>query len=363
MPVVHSLGVRALPYVGAAADAGRHARPPRDLVPRPPRRRRRAVCRGGRRGTQVCADAALALAAWSGADLVLVGADAAGEVVALAPPRRPGVHVVGHGVADPVFRAAVELGAESVLDLPDGGGVAGRRPGATWGSGRRPAAPSGWSAGPAGRARPPWPARSRSGTPRGHRRCSWTPTRSGRGSTGCSGWRTCPGCGGRAWPRPPAGSGRGPCGRASRAATTSACSRGRACADGSTCRPRAGSCPQPCGGTTSSWSTSPGRRPVGLAELVDRCDDLLVVTPATVPGLAATARLVAELGRDGRAGLVLRPGGAGRRRRRAGHRAARSWPPSGTSAGSRRRSTGVSGRWPARGPLARAARDLLAEAA
>ena len=46
-----------------------------------------------------------------------------------------------------------------------------------------------------------------------------------------------------------------------------------------------------------------------LAELVDRCDDLLVVTPATVPGLAAAARLVADLGRDGRAGLVLRPGG------------------------------------------------------
>ena len=46
-----------------------------------------------------------------------------------------------------------------------------------------------------------------------------------------------------------------------------------------------------------------------LAELVDRCDDLLVVTPATVPGLAATARLVADLGREGRAGLVVRPGG------------------------------------------------------
>jgi hypothetical protein len=51
------------------------------------------------------------------------------------------------------------------------------------------------------------------------------------------------------------------------------------------------------------------RQGAALAELVDRCDDLLVLTPATVPGLAATARLVADLGRAGRAGLVVRPGG------------------------------------------------------
>ena len=33
-----------------------------------------------------------------------------------------------------------------------------------------------------------------------------------------------------------------------------------------------------------------------------------MVTPTTVPGLAATARMVADLGRTGRTGLVVRPG-------------------------------------------------------
>ena len=63
----------------------------------------------------------------------------------------------------------------------------------TWASGPRRVARSGWSAAPVERARRPWRARSPSGTPRGRRRCSSTPTRSGRGSTGCSAWRTLPG--------------------------------------------------------------------------------------------------------------------------------------------------------------------------
>lgn len=58
------------------------------------------------------------LAEWNGADAVLVGADLAAEVVAVAPARRPGVHVVGVEPPDEVFRAAVALGAESVVDLP-----------------------------------------------------------------------------------------------------------------------------------------------------------------------------------------------------------------------------------------------------
>ncbi len=77
-----------------------------------------ALCAAAGVQADVCADPALALGAWSGADLVLVGADVAGVLASLAPSRRPGVHVVGEAVADPVFRAAVELGAESVVDLP-----------------------------------------------------------------------------------------------------------------------------------------------------------------------------------------------------------------------------------------------------
>ena len=44
-------------------------------------------------------------------------------------------------------------------------------------------------------------------------------------------------------------------------------------------------------------------------ELVGRCDAVLVVAPATLAGVASTARLVAALGGlDAPAGLVLRPG-------------------------------------------------------
>ncbi|WP_205473202.1 septum site-determining protein Ssd [Nocardioides sp. SYSU D00038] len=67
----------------------------------------------------VAADAAAALRGWAGAGLVLVGADLAAEVARLMPPRRPGVHVVAWGVVpDDLFRAALAVGAESVVGLP-----------------------------------------------------------------------------------------------------------------------------------------------------------------------------------------------------------------------------------------------------
>ena len=99
-----------------------------------------------------------------------------------------------------------------------------------------------------------------------------------------------------------------------------------------------------------------------LAELADRCDDLLVVTPATLPGLAATARLVADLGPDRRAGLVLRPGGVG-----DADAARVTGLPVVAAVGDQRGlaasvDRGV-GPLAGRGPLARAARDLLADAA
>ncbi|MDP3968416.1 MAG: septum site determining protein, partial [Nocardioides sp.] len=56
---------------------------------------------------------------WSTAGAVLVGADLAAEVAGAAPPRREGVHVVVPGdVADRMFRIALGVGAEHVVQLP-----------------------------------------------------------------------------------------------------------------------------------------------------------------------------------------------------------------------------------------------------
>ena len=60
-----------------------------------------------------------ARAKWLRAPIVLVGSDALTALVASAPTRRERVHVVGRGqVPDTVFRDALTLGAESVLELP-----------------------------------------------------------------------------------------------------------------------------------------------------------------------------------------------------------------------------------------------------
>jgi len=65
------------------------------------------------------ADPAGALRHWSGAGLVLVGADVAAELAVLTPARRPGVHVVAWGaVPDELFRVTLALGGESVAELP-----------------------------------------------------------------------------------------------------------------------------------------------------------------------------------------------------------------------------------------------------
>jgi secretion/DNA translocation related CpaE-like protein len=60
-----------------------------------------------------------ALAGWSAARVVLVGVDLLEQVHALAPPRRDDVHVVGLGRQhDAVFRSAVGVGAHTVAELP-----------------------------------------------------------------------------------------------------------------------------------------------------------------------------------------------------------------------------------------------------
>ncbi len=68
---------------------------------------------------EVAPDAGTALRSWLAAPLVLVGLDAAISLVRLAPPRRRGVHlVVGGPPPDDVFRTAVRLGAQDVVELP-----------------------------------------------------------------------------------------------------------------------------------------------------------------------------------------------------------------------------------------------------
>jgi len=58
---------------------------------------------------------------WTTAPLVLMGADLVAELVELAPPRRPGVHVVAWSPPPPgAFREALLVGAERVVELPVG---------------------------------------------------------------------------------------------------------------------------------------------------------------------------------------------------------------------------------------------------
>ncbi len=67
----------------------------------------------------VLADPAEVLAAWSASAVVLVGADLLESVASRAVPRRPQVQVVATApVPDTVFRSALRVGAERVLELP-----------------------------------------------------------------------------------------------------------------------------------------------------------------------------------------------------------------------------------------------------
>lgn len=59
-----------------------------------------------------------ALASWPRAPVVLLGADLAEEVARIAPEKRPHVYVVAHQRApDDLFRTALRIGAEQVVEL------------------------------------------------------------------------------------------------------------------------------------------------------------------------------------------------------------------------------------------------------
>lgn len=67
----------------------------------------------------VAPDGGAALRGWSAAPLVLVGADVAEEMARISPARRAGVYVAAWGpVPDDMFRIALDVGAESVAQLP-----------------------------------------------------------------------------------------------------------------------------------------------------------------------------------------------------------------------------------------------------
>lgn len=320
-----------------------------------------ALCAAAGVEVQVCADPVLALAAWGGADLVLVGADAAAPVAAHAPPRRPGVHAVGLSVSDAVFRSAVELGAESVVDLP---GAAEWLVSALTDVGERasPGRTIGVVGGSGGAG----------ATTLACALAQWHAIRSptllvdadplGPGLDRLLGMEDLAGV------------------RWEGLAETAGRLGARALRESVPRRDHLGVLTWT--GLLRRLDVPTARRilpaavrghdlvvidlarqgAAALAELVDRCDDLLVVTPATVPGLAATARLVAELGRSGRAGLVVRPGAL------SDEDAERVTGLPVVAAVGDQRGLAASvdrglGPLTGRGPLARAARDLLAAAA
>lgn len=68
---------------------------------------------------EVAHDEVGGLRAWSAASVVLVGADLAGAVAQQRPPRRDHVHLVGLApLPDEVFRSALGAGALDVVELP-----------------------------------------------------------------------------------------------------------------------------------------------------------------------------------------------------------------------------------------------------
>ncbi|GAA1943389.1 septum site-determining protein Ssd [Nocardioides hwasunensis] len=317
------------------------------------------LCAAAGVGTEVSAEPALALASWSGADLVLVGTDLAGEVAALAPARRPGVHLVGTTPDDTAFRHAVELGAASVVDLPsaaswlvdalaDVGERAspGRVVGVVGGAGGAGATTLACALAQAHAVRAPTLVVDTDPLGPGLDRLLGMEERPG------ARWEALVDTAGRLGARAlresvPRTDGLG-------VLTWSGLRRRL---DVPTVRRILPSAARGHDLVVLDLARHGG----ALPELADRCDDLLVVAPATLAGLAATARLVAELG-ERRAGLVLRPGGVG------DADAARVTGLPVVAAVGDQRGLAASldrglGPLPGRGPLARAARDLLAEAA
>jgi secretion/DNA translocation related CpaE-like protein len=318
------------------------------------------LCAAAGVGAEVSTEPALVLGAWAAADLVLVGCDVVEEVVALAPAHRAGVHVVGLAPEDGVFRSALALGASSVVDLPSAAGwlvdaladvgeraSPGRVVGVVGGAGGAGATTLACALAQAHATRAPTllvdtdplgPGLDRLLGLEDSAGVRWEGLADTAGRLGARALR-------ESVPR-----------RELLGVLTWSGLRRRL--DLPTARRILPSAVRGHDLVVLDLA----RAGSGLAELADRCDDLLVVTPSTLPGLAATARLVAELGRDGRTGLVLRPGGVGD----ADAEQVTGLSVVAVVADQRGLAASVDrglGPLAARGPLARAARSLLSEAA
>lgn len=78
---------------------------------------------GAGAGLRVVRDVASAIRVWPGAPLVLVGADLADQAAGLGTPRREHVHLLARRPVGPEeLRHAVTIGVRSVLELPDSSG-------------------------------------------------------------------------------------------------------------------------------------------------------------------------------------------------------------------------------------------------
>ena len=310
---------------------------------------------------EVCTVAGSALASWSGAGVVLVGVDLAGELALLGPGRRGGVHVLGPDPGEEAFRAAVALGAESVLDLPTAadrlgellGEVEeregrGRLVGVVGGAGGSGATTLACAMGQWHSARGPTllvdtdplgPGLDRLFGLEEADGVRWESLEETAGRLGARALR------------------EGVPGRDGLGVVTWSGLRRRL--DLPTARRVLLSARRGHDLVVLDLARHAGE---ALVELADRCDQLLVVSRASVPGLAATARLVADLGRGGRAGLVLRPGGVSD----ADAERATGLPVVAAVRDQRGLSEALdrgSGPLGSRGPLVRAVRELLPEAA
>lgn len=250
-----------------------------------------------------------ALPEWSQAQVVLVGDDLAGDLAAVGPGRRGDLHVVGLSPPDAVFRAALHLGADSVLDLSVAGdhlvelltdvgepAAVGRLIGVVGGAGGVGATTLACALAQAGADHGPTLLVDTDPLGPGVDRLLGLEERPGvrwdelHATTGRLGARALresvprgDGPGVLTW-----SGGRGSLDPTTLRETLSAARRGHDLVVVDLARH---------GGPTT-------------IELVGRCDVVLVVTPATLVGVASTTRLVASLGGlDAPAGLVLRPGG------------------------------------------------------
>lgn len=256
-------------------------------------------------------DPASALRDWGAAGLVLVGADLAERLVDLSPPRRDGVHVVrwAGGRDDAVYRHAVGLGAETVVELPaaepwlierltDVGEepARGRTVGVVGGTGGAGATTLACALGQvAARSGPALlvdtdplgPGLDRMLGLEQTEGVRWDSLLQSPGRLGSRSLRQAvPGCGGPGvltWPAGP----RAPLEPRAVREALSAAQRGH-----------------------DLVVLDLGRQPGPLlAELAVRCDHLVVVAPATVAGAAATGRLLDGLPGARRRHLALRRGG------------------------------------------------------